>query len=98
MNHKRVDANQAEIVKALRAAGMSVRSTAAIGKGFPDLAVGCHGKNLFLEIKNGALPPYERELTKDEVAFIESWRGQVMVVYSAQDAMEQIERAVFQVG
>lgn len=35
----KVDENQTEIVKAYKAAGWSVRSTAQLGDGFPDLVV-----------------------------------------------------------
>ena len=47
----RTDANQAEIVTALAAAGATIRSTASIGNGFADLAVGFRGVNYLLEIK-----------------------------------------------
>lgn len=36
----RTDANQVEIVSALRAIGCSVSDTSGVGGGFPDLAVG----------------------------------------------------------
>lgn len=83
----RVDDNQREIVEALRRAGCSVWSLAGVGKGFPDLAVGFRGCNLFLEVKDGSKPPCKRRLTPDEEAFHTSWRGHVAVVESVEDAL-----------
>jgi hypothetical protein len=58
-----VDDNQRQIVDALRRVGCSVWSLAGVGKGFPDLAVGFRGRNLFLEVKDGSKPPCKRRLT-----------------------------------
>lgn len=84
----RVDDNQREIVEELRRAGCSVWSLAGVGKGFPDLAVGFRGRNLFLEVKDGSKPPCKRKLTPDEEAFHASWRGHVAVVESVEDALK----------
>jgi len=83
----RVDDNQAEIVAALRAAGCTVQSLAAVGKGCPDAAVGFRGRNLLLEIKDGAKPPSKRKLTPDEERWHAAWRGQVAVVESVDEAL-----------
>lgn len=84
----RVDDNQGQIVDALRRVGCSVWSLAGVGKGFPDLAVGFRGRNLFLEVKDGSKPPCKRKLTPDEEAFHASWRGHVAVVESVDDALK----------
>ena len=84
----RVDDNQGQIVEALRRVGCSVWSLAGVGKGFPDLAVGFRGRNLFLEVKDGSTPPCKRQLTPDEEAFHASWRGHVAVVESVEDALK----------
>ena len=84
----RVDDNQREIVEELRRVGCSVWSLAGVGKGFPDLAVGFRGRNLFLEVKDGSKPPCKRKLTPDEEAFHASWRGHVAVVESVEDALK----------
>lgn len=84
----RVDDNQREIVEELRRVGCSVWSLAGVGKGFPDLAVGVRGRNLFLEVKDGSKPPCKRRLTPDEEAFHASWRGHVAVVESVEDALK----------
>lgn len=48
----KVDANQPEIVEALRKAGAFVVPLHAVGKGCPDLAVIARGKTHWFEIKN----------------------------------------------
>jgi hypothetical protein len=86
----KVDANHAAIVDALRKAGCSVTSTAAIGKGFPDLVVGILGRNLLLEVKDGDKPPSAQKLTVDELKWQAAWRGEVVVVSSVTDALELV--------
>ena len=78
----KIDANQPDIVKALRKAGAIVQSLAAVGKGCPDLLVGYRGVNYLLEIKDGSKPPSERRLTNDQVEWHATWRGEVHVVDS----------------
>ncbi len=84
----KVDDNQAEIVKALREAGCSVQSLAAIGKGCPDI-LACNRRNgLFLiEIKDGAKSASRRQLTDDQVLWHQAWVGPVYVVTSAAEAL-----------
>lgn len=86
----RIDGNQPDIVKALQAAGATVRSLAAVGSGCPDLLVGFRGQNFLLEVKDGRLPPSERGLSEDEAAFHSQWRGQVLTVLDAHDALRAI--------
>lgn len=60
---RKIDANQPEIVRALRGAGCQVHSLAPLGKGAPDLLVR-RAKSLFLlevKSKNGDLTPDQRE-------------------------------------
>jgi Holliday junction resolvase len=84
----KVDANQTEIVKALRQVGASVQSLAATGKGVPDLLVGFRGKNLLLEVKDGGKVKSERKLTPDQVEWHQGWRGHVAVVESVEQAIK----------
>lgn len=86
----KVDRNQAEIVTALRAAGASVQSLAAVGRGCPDLLVGFRGKNLLMEIKDGSLPPSGRTLTDDQVTWHIDWRGHAQVVTCPSEALALI--------
>jgi len=95
----RVDANQAAIVEALRAAGYSVQSLAAVGEGVPDLLVGACGVNVLLEVKDGSKPPSERKLTPDQERWHTAWRGRVSVVKTPEEALlavlistDQLER------
>lgn len=85
MNHGKRDANQAEIVEALRKAGASVHDLADVGKGFPDLLVGYAGREWLMEVKAP-----DGELTPDQVDFIQTWHGAVHVVRSVDDALAMI--------
>ena len=81
----KVDRNQAAIVADLRAVGASVESLARVGAGVPDLLVGFRGSNWLLEVKVG-----KAELTPDQQAWHPTWRGQVAVVRSADEALRAI--------
>jgi Holliday junction resolvase len=83
----KIDANQTEIVKALRQVGASVQSLASTGKGCPDLLVGFRGVNWLLEIKDGQKVKSARKLTPDQVEWHESWRGRVYIVESVDQAI-----------
>ena len=83
----RVDDNQAEIVDALRRIGATVQPLHAVGQGCPDLLVGFRQANFLFEVKNGKKPPSARKLTKDEKDWIAGWRGPVVVVTSALEAI-----------
>ena len=84
----KVDANQTEIVNALRQVGASVQSLAATGKGVPDLLVGFRGVNWLLEIKDGRKVKSARKLTEDQVVWHQTWRGRVYVVESVEQAIK----------
>ena len=86
----RGDDNQASLVKELRAGGASVHSTAALGRGFPDLAVGWHGRTYLFEVKDPAKPASRRRLTPDEERWHASWSGHVAVVETLEDCLEAI--------
>jgi hypothetical protein len=88
----KTDANQQAVVDHLRAVGWSVHVTSAIGGGFPDLVVGCPGFCCPVEIKDGDKPPSERKLTKDQHEFAKNWTGPYLVVYSPENAAEQLTR------
>jgi len=83
--HK-VDANQREIVDALRAVGADVRVMSMVGGGFPDLLVGWRGRLHLLEVKM----PGAR-LTAPERNFLEAWRDyDVHITRSASTALRVI--------
>ena len=84
----KVDANQPEIVKALRKIGATVTPTHAAGKGFPDLTVGYDGKTYLMEVKDGSKPPSARKLTEDQAKWHMEWRGQVVIVKDVKEALD----------
>lgn len=87
----KVDANQSEIVRALRRFGCYVQPLHTIGKGCPDLLVGRGGRTTLLEVKDGAKPPSARSLTPDQVEWIDAWRGApVFVVSSVDEALHVV--------
>jgi len=83
-----LDSNQPDIVDALRKAGASVTSTAGVGNGFPDLAVGVRGVTVLMEVKDGSKPPSHRKLTSPEREWHGAWRGSVFVVESVEQALK----------
>ncbi len=93
MTWKRVDDNQALIVKALRKEGMTVQHLHAVGKGCPDLLVGFNGKNALLEVKDGNKPPSARELTPDQKIWHHNWHGHKCVVSDIESAIKEVRDA-----
>lgn len=83
---KRVDANQPELVRAMRRLGCSWRSTHEI-PGALDGIIGVAGIDQRIEIKDGAKPPSERKLTDAEQVEIEGWRGRKIVVVEDTDQL-----------
>ncbi len=83
----RTDGNHTAVMDALRGAAMKPVSTAALGKGFPDIAVGFRGVNVMLEVKDGDKPPSARALSADEADFHATWPGQIEVVNSPEEAV-----------
>ena len=86
----RKDANQDEIVDALRTIGATVQIIHQLGQGCPDLLCGYRGANYLLEVKDGAKPPSKRILTPDEAVWHEMWRGQVDAVKNVKEALQVI--------
>ena len=89
--YKKVDANQSEIVQKLRRLGISVKSVATIGQGFPDLVVGYHGQNYLIELKDEGKSPSQRKLTDQEMKFQMGWRGQVDTCKSLQEILDVLD-------
>ena len=85
----KADANQAEIVQALQAAGYRVFDTHAVGHGFPDLCVQAgSGAIILLEVKGP-----RGTLTPDEVEFFTEWReSPIYWVRTAEDALSLCRR------
>lgn len=84
----RIDANQDQIVSALRAAGAVVRIVTQ-GNGLPDLLVGYRGHTILMEVKDGRKAPSARKLTEAEQKFFDEWRGGMLrVVESVDEALD----------
>jgi hypothetical protein len=87
----KVDRNQPEIVKALRAVGACVQSLAAVGEGVPDLLVGYRDQTVLIEVKDGSRPPSERQLTDQQIEWHAAWRGgRCVVAGNVQEALAAI--------
>lgn len=72
------DANEPEIIKALRAIGCIVHP---LNKPL-DLLVGYRGINYLIEVKTD-----KGKLTEDQEKFIPEWRGQLCVVRTPEQAI-----------
>lgn len=83
----RIDANQADIVKALRGVGATVWSAAALGNDFPDLIVGFNGENVLMEVKN---PERGKRAAEQHDDWHARWSGRVVVVWTVDEALEAI--------
>lgn len=85
MRAKQVDANQAAVVAALRAAGATVQHLHEVGQGCPDLLVGFRGRNYLVEIKNAAAGG---SLNAEQVKWHRAWRGHVAVFTSPEQGFD----------
>jgi hypothetical protein len=81
----KVDANQAEIVAALRKAGATVEPLHRQGGGCPDLLVGYRGENFLIEIKI----PSEKQNELQRL-WAADWRGLAYVAHSTEEALKSI--------
>ena len=87
----RVDANQEQIVSAMRACGATVRVVTQ-GDGLPDLLVGYRGYTILMEVKDGRKPPSARKLTPEEEKFFMNWTGGMLaIVNSVEEALKRCE-------
>lgn len=82
----KTDANQPAIVSAMRKAGATVQSLAAVGDGVPDLLVGHKGKTALVEVKDGSKPPSARQLTPDQKKWHAEWQGGTLAIVSDIDS------------
>jgi len=80
------DAIEQNIVDALEAIGCSVQRISQ--KGLPDLLVGYRKRNFLIEVKShgGKLTPLQQE-------FADFWRGQFMVAFSEDEALDLVTGA-----
>lgn len=85
----KVDANQGEIVRAVRSVfgPDAVLDLSAVGGGCPDILIGVRGVNIFCELKTD-----RGKLTPDQVYFHREWSGQIAVVRTVDEALKEIGR------
>ena len=74
----RIDDNQPEIIRALKAIGCSVE---IIGKPV-DLLIHFRGETALMECK-----ATDGRLTKDQVEFLARWPGKIIIARSAEEAV-----------
>ena len=83
----RRDANEPEIVKALRDIGCTV------GYGeWVDLIVGRGGNTYLLEVKDGSKPKSGRKLKPSQEKLLAEWRGHYQVVLNVDQAIEAVTK------
>lgn len=85
MQAAKIDANQTELVEALRGIGASVAITSMVGNGFVDTVVGFRGNNFLIEIKTG-----KGKLTSDQVRFHSVWNGQIAIARTIEEALATV--------
>ena len=89
MRKASVDANQSDVVAALRAIGASVALLHRVGGGVPDLLVGYRGIDGTVEVKRDDVKPSQRKLRATQVEWHQSWQGRPPVtVESPQEAVD----------
>jgi hypothetical protein len=85
---KKVDKNQASVVKALRDYGANVHLLHMVGAGIPDLLVAYEGHTILIEVKDGA----DKKFTPDQIKFIAGWKGgHLYRVNSSKEAIEVLK-------
>jgi len=85
---KKVDKNQASVVKALRDNGADVHLLHMVGAGIPDLLVAYEGHTILMEVKDGA----DKKFTPDQIKFIAGWKGgHLYRVNSSEEALDVLK-------
>lgn len=87
MRVRKVDANQAAIVQALRKAGAEVTHLHTLGRGVADILVSFRQRWLVMELKRDA----KAKLTEDEAVWIGRQRAPVYVVTSPLEAIRFLQ-------
>jgi len=82
MTYARIDTNHKEIVAALRQAGASVVSLAAMKHGCPDILVGFGNETMLMEIKRDS----KAKFTPDQLKFMADWKGGPIARVDSVDA------------
>ncbi len=92
-SRRRVDSNQAELVKFIRSIGASFQHTHSI-PGALDGIIGYFGIDVRVEIKDPDKSPSSRKLTPAEIETIENWRGRAPAVIETEDDVLRLLKAM----
>lgn len=92
MKNAKADANQTEIVAALRTYGCLVQHLHIVGEGVPDLLIGIHKRFGLVEIKDGSKSPSQRKLTPAQIKFWDEWQGFPMALVTDVDGALRFAR------
>lgn len=91
---RKPDANEREIVDALKKLGAYVVRLECQRAGVPDLLVGWRGRTYLLEVKTPATGPRgggAGSLTQEQREFMRDWNGGIaMVVHGADEALHAL--------
>ena len=68
---KKVDKNQASVVKALRDYGADVFLLHMVGGGIPDLMICFNDQTILIEVKDGE----DKKLTPQQITLFAGWKG-----------------------
>jgi len=79
----KIDANQHEIVQALKQVGWKVKSAASLGRGFPDLVIARGHSVQLVEVKR-----LKGSLTADQQRFIIRDGWPVRIIRTVEEALE----------
>lgn len=88
-----VDANQDDIVRALKGAGIGVESLAHVQFGAPDLLAANKEKTVLLEVKNPKTWYGRSGLSRMQQKFADFWQGELYIVTTPEEAL-----SVFGIG
>lgn len=88
----KIDANQPEVVKALRKAGCTVQHLHTVGAGCPDLLCAVSDELFLVEVKDGAKVPSDQKLTPAQVTWHAAWQAPVHIVNSVAGALAVVEQ------
>jgi hypothetical protein len=78
----KVDANQGQIVAALRKLGYTVEP------GHDDILVGCDGHTLWVELK---APGKEKQIKPSQKRLLKEWKGAYIVTSDIKDILDWFE-------
>lgn len=87
------DANHAELTRAFEELGCTVQDLSHAGvAGWPDVVVGCIGRNHLVEFKNPETAYGRAGLNSNQRTFARDWRGgQIYAVSTTQEVMVLVQ-------